>query len=49
MKSYRIKVSKETAIKIVSKHNCISIDDARGYTESELIETLKQLNLSLKK
>jgi hypothetical protein len=49
MKSYKMKISRQTAIKIVANHNCMSIEDVSKYTDSELNEVLRQLNLSLKK
>lgn len=39
------KVSKERAIQIASNHNCVSMEIARNYTDSELKEVLKQLKL----
>lgn len=39
------KISKEKALQIVSNHNCITIEQAKQYTNSELKEVLKQLKL----
>jgi hypothetical protein len=39
------KVSRERAIQIASNHNCVSMEMARNYTDSELKEVLKQLKL----
>lgn len=39
------KVSRERAIEIASNHNCVSIEIARNYTDSELKEVLRQLRL----
>lgn len=41
----RPKVSKETAIRIASQHNCVSMEIAQNYTNRELKEVLKQLKL----
>lgn len=38
-------ISKEKAIVIASNHNNIPIQIAKGYTESELREVLRHLNL----
>lgn len=40
-----IKVSKEKAIIIASNHNNIPIQKAKEYTDSELREVLRHLNL----
>ena len=40
-----IKVSKEKAIIIASNHNNIPIQKAKAYTDSELREVLRHLNL----
>lgn len=40
-----IKVSKERAIIIASNHNNIPIQKAKAYTDSELREVLRHLNL----
>lgn len=40
-----IKVSKEKAIIIASNHNNIPIEKAKEYTDSELREVLRHLNL----
>ena len=45
MKTKIYKVSKERAIEIVANHNCVSLDIAKRYTDSELREILKQLKL----
>lgn len=47
MRTKRItpKVSRERAIEIASNHNCVSIEIARNYTDSELKEVLRQLRL----
>ena len=39
------KVSRERAIVIASNHNCVSIEIARNYTDSELKEVLRALKL----
>lgn len=39
------KVSRERAIEIASNHNCVSMEIARNYTDSELKEVLRQLRL----
>lgn len=38
-------VSKERAIQIAANHNCVNIEIARYYTNSELKEVLRQLKL----
>lgn len=38
-------VNKERAIQIAANHNCVSIEIARNYTDSELKEVLRQLKL----
>lgn len=38
-------ISKEKAIIIASNHNSIPIEIAKGYTDSELREVLRHLNL----
>ena len=43
MKTY--KVSRSVAINIVKNHLCITDEIAKKYTDSELKEVLKQLNL----
>lgn len=45
MKTKVYKVSKERAIEIASNHNCVPIEVARNYTDSELREVLRQLKL----
>lgn len=40
-----IKISKEKAIIIASNHNNIPIQKAKAYTDSELREVLRHLNL----
>ena len=45
MKTKVYKVSREKAIQIAMNHNCISRETAQNYTDSELKEVLKQLNL----
>jgi hypothetical protein len=45
MKSKTYKVSKERAIQIAASHNCVSLEIARGYTDSELREVLRHLKL----
>jgi hypothetical protein len=39
------KVNKERAIEIAMNHNCVSREIAERYTDSELKEVLRQLNL----
>ena len=38
-------VSRKRAIEIASNHNCVSLEIAQSYTDSELKEVLKQLNI----
>ena len=38
------KVSRERAIRIAADHNCVSIEIAKGYTDSELKEVLRHLS-----
>jgi hypothetical protein len=38
-------VSKSRAIEIAMNHNCVSLETAKHYTDSELKEVLKQLRL----
>lgn len=45
MKSKIYTVSKEQAIQIAANHNCVSIEIAQNYTNSELKEILRQLKL----
>lgn len=45
MKTKVCKVSKEKAVEIASNHNCVSMEVARNYTDSELREVLRQLKL----
>jgi hypothetical protein len=47
MKAFRTlpKVSRERAIQIAANHNCVSKEIAMKYTDSELKEVLRQLNL----
>ncbi len=39
------KVSRERAVQIAANHNCVSIEVASAYTDSELKEVLRQLKL----
>ena len=39
------KVSRERAIEIASNHNCVSLEIAELYTDTELKEVLKQLKI----
>jgi hypothetical protein len=39
------KISKEKAIQIASNYNCVPIQIAENYTDSELKEVLRQLKL----
>lgn len=39
------KVPRERAIQIASNHNCVSMEIARNYTDSELREVLRVLKL----
>ena len=48
MKTKIYKVSREKAIQLAMNHNCISKDIAEKYTDSELKEVLRQLNLKAK-
>lgn len=45
MKRKVIKISRERAIQIAMDHNCVSREIAEKYTDSELREVLKHLNL----
>lgn len=45
MKNRIFKVSRDRAIRIASDHNGVSIEIARNYTDSELREVLRHLNL----
>lgn len=45
MKRTVFKVSKEKAVEIAMNHNCISREIAERYTDSELKEVLRHLNL----
>lgn len=44
MKPKTYKVSRERAIRIAADHNCVSIEIAKGYTDSELKEVLRHLS-----
>lgn len=45
MKRRAIKITRDRAIQIASNHNCVSIETARNYTDSEPREALRQLKL----
>lgn len=45
MKKKTYKVSKGKAIQIAMNHNCVSRDIAERYTDSELKEVLRHLNM----
>lgn len=45
MKRRAIKITRERAIQIAANHNCVSIEMAQNYTDSELREVLRQLKL----
>jgi len=45
MKTKVYKVSREKAISLAMNHNCISREQAEKYTDAELKEVLKQLNI----
>ncbi len=45
MKRKVVKVSRIRAINIASNHNCVPIEIAEKYTDSELREVLKHLKL----
>lgn len=45
MKTKVYKVSKERAIQLASNHNCVPVEVAQNYTDSELREVLRQLKL----
>lgn len=47
MKAFRTlpKVSKERAFRIAANHNCVPLEVAKKYTDSELREVLRQLKL----
>lgn len=43
-KIYKV-YTRELAVRIAANHNCVSIETAKKYTDSELKEVLRQLNL----
>lgn len=43
MKRRAIKITRERAIQIASNHNCVSMETAQNYTDSELREVLRRL------
>ena len=47
MKAFRHtpRISRERAIQIAANHNCVDIEVAKNYTDSELKEVLRQLKL----
>lgn len=47
MRAFRTlpKVSKERAIRIAANHNCVPLEVAKKYTDSELREVLRNLKL----
>jgi hypothetical protein len=45
MKTKTYSVSKEKAIQIAMNHNCVSREIAENYSDSELKEVLRQLQL----
>lgn len=47
MKAFRkqFKVSREKAVVIAANHNCVSLETAKQYTDSELKEVLRALKL----
>lgn len=45
IKRHTPKVSKERAITIAMNHNCVSREVAENYTDSELKEVLRALNI----
>lgn len=45
MKTKICKVSKTQAIQIACNHNCVSLEIAMNYTDSELREILRHLKL----
>ena len=45
IKRHTPKVSRERAITIAMNHNCVSREVAENYTDSELKEVLRTLNL----
>lgn len=45
IKRHTPKVSRERAITIAMNHNCVSREVAENYTDSELKEVLRALNL----
>lgn len=45
MKRQAIKITRERAIQIAGNHNCVSMETAQNYTDSELREVLRQLKL----
>lgn len=47
MKRKIYKISREKAIQIAMNHNCVNKEIAERYTDSELKEILKHLNLKV--
>lgn len=45
MKRRAIKITGERAIQIASNHNCVSMETAQNYTDSELREVPRRLKL----
>ncbi len=45
MKRKVVKISRERAIEIAMNHNCVSLEIAERYTDSELREILNHLKL----
>lgn len=50
MRAFRTlpKISKERAVQIAANHNCVPLEVAKKYTDSELREVLKHLKLKAK-
>ena len=47
MKSIKV-IKKSVAIKIAANHNCVPLEVAQNYTESELKEILNRLGIKAK-
>ncbi len=48
MRTKTYNISKRRAIEIVSNHNCVPIEVAEKYTDSELLEVLRNLKIKAK-
>lgn len=45
-KKSKIKISRDKAIQIAADHNCVPVEVAARYTDSELREVLRHLQLT---